>query len=164
MAQRRNVGMVYLLTHLIEQGYRKKSWHGPNLKGAIRRVTAAQAAWRPGTGRKCIWEITLHTAYWKYAVRRRLLGEKRGSFALKGSNWFPLPVERIERSWRAAMALLDAEHAALLQAVSMQSEKSLASRTAGSSTTNIDVITGIAFHDIYHAGPIQTLKRLCGGG
>ena len=90
------VGIEFLLS-LLDRAFHKHSWHGPNLKGSIRRVTAGEAAWRPGPGRKSIWEITLHAAYWKYAVRRRLLGEKRGSFALKGSNWFPMPAARGEK-------------------------------------------------------------------
>ena len=33
----------------------------------------------------------MHAAYWKYVARRRLLGDKRGSFSLEGSNWFRRP-------------------------------------------------------------------------
>src|SRR5438132_13775220 len=76
---------------LLEEGYAKKSWHGPNLKQSIKGVTAKQAAWRPGAGRHNIWEVALHAAYWKYAVRRRIEGGKRGSFMLKGSNFFARP-------------------------------------------------------------------------
>ena len=81
---------VAMLLDLLDEGYQRKSWHGPNLRGSIRRVTAGQAAWRPAAGRKCIAEIVVHAAYWKYTVRRRILNEKRGSFPLKGSNWFAL--------------------------------------------------------------------------
>jgi hypothetical protein len=76
-----------LVLALLDEGYGKKTWHGPNLKQAIKGVTAQQAAWRPGPGRHNIWEVTLHAAYWKYAVRRRIEGGKRGSFVLKGSNF-----------------------------------------------------------------------------
>lgn len=75
-----------LLARIIEEGYRRKAWQGPNLKGSLRLVTSADAAWRPGPGRHNIWEIAVHAAYWKYAVRRKILGERPGSFALKGSN------------------------------------------------------------------------------
>ncbi len=71
---------------LLDEAYEKKTWHGPNLKQSIKGVTAKQAAWRPEPRRHNIWEVTLHAAYWKYAVRRRIEGGKRGSFALKGSN------------------------------------------------------------------------------
>ena len=47
-----------------------------------------ESAWRPHPARHSIQEIVVHAAYWKYAVRRRLKGEKRGSFPLKGSDWF----------------------------------------------------------------------------
>ena len=80
-----------LVLALLDEAYEKKTWHGPNLKQSIKGVTAKQAAWRPGTGRHNIWEVMLHAAYWKYAVRRRIEGGKRGSFVLKGSNFFTRP-------------------------------------------------------------------------
>src|SRR5262245_49658406 len=107
MAKNRSYGELDLLLQLIDQGFDKKAWHGPNLRGAIRRVEVEEAAWRPGPGRRNIWEIVVHAAYWKYAVRRRLLGEKRGSFALEGSNWFERPVELTAEAWRKDIGLLD---------------------------------------------------------
>ncbi len=83
----------WILT-LLDEAYEKPTWHGPNLKQSIRRVTAKQAAWRPGPQRHNIWEETLHAAYWKYEVRRRIEGGKRGSFSLKGSNFFALMNQR----------------------------------------------------------------------
>jgi hypothetical protein len=78
---------------LIDEAFDRRSWHGTNLRGSVRGITAAQALWRPAPGRHNIWELVPHTAYWKYAVTRRLTGAKRGSFAQRGSNWFPSPEE-----------------------------------------------------------------------
>jgi hypothetical protein len=74
-----------------DQAYNKTSWHGTNLRGSLRRVTPAQAAWRPAEHRHNIWEIAVHAAYWKYAAARRFRGDARGSFPMKGSNWFRRP-------------------------------------------------------------------------
>ena len=79
---------VRLLVAILDAAYDRKSWHGANLRGAIRGVTAHQAAWRPSRNRHNIAELVVHAAYWKYAVFRRLSGAARGSFPLKGSNWF----------------------------------------------------------------------------
>ncbi|HMF11570.1 MAG TPA: DinB family protein, partial [Gemmataceae bacterium] len=99
MSSKSSASEIDLLLFLLDQGYDKKAWHGPNLRGAIRRLSAAQAAWRPGPKRRSIAEIVVHAAYWKYAVRRRLRGDKRGSFPLKGSNWFSLPEPVTELDW-----------------------------------------------------------------
>lgn len=152
--------IVRLLVDLLEQGYRRKSWHGPNLRGTLRRVGAEQAAWRPGARRKSIWEIATHAAYWKYTVRRRLTGEKRGSFAMKGSNWFGLPTDCSEKAWSQTLALLDAEHERLVTMVKAMPESAVGAKAKGSGLTNVFVISGIAYHDVYHAGQIQLLKRL----
>jgi len=93
-----------LLLDLLDEAFDKKSWHGPNLRSSIRGVTATQAAWRPQPGAHNIWELTLHAAYWKYVVRRRITGEKRGSFVLAGSNFFPRPLATTEAAWRRTSA------------------------------------------------------------
>src|SRR5205807_10183252 len=90
---------------------------GPNLRGSIRGLAAREASWRPKAGRHNIWEIIVHAAYWKYTVTRRLLGEKRGSFSLPGSNWFLRPLDRSVEAWRADLLMLDQEHQPLRDAV-----------------------------------------------
>src|SRR5262245_26323148 len=80
------VSDVQQLVTILDQGFNRRSWHGPNLRGSIRGVSASLAAWRPAPARHNIWEITVHAAYWKYAVWRRLTGGRRGTFPLKGSN------------------------------------------------------------------------------
>ena len=148
------------LLSIIDRAYNKQSWHGTNLRGSIRRVTPALAAWRPGRDRHNIWELVVHAAYWKYAVWRRLVGEKRGSFPLDGSNWFARPEEFSEKAWRADVALLDRTHAALCEAIAKLPDRQLHGTPRGSKVSNFGIIVGIAAHDLYHAGQIQLLKKL----
>ncbi len=116
MKTKTNVREVQQLLQLIDESFDKRAWHGTNLRGSIRGLTVGQAAWRPSPGRHNIWEVVVHCAYWKYIVRRRLLGEKKGSFPLKGSNWFKRPVVLTERDWKNDVDLLAAMHQ-LLRAV-----------------------------------------------
>ncbi len=151
----------HLILTLLDEAYEKRTWHGPNLKQSIRGVTAKQAAWRPGPGRHNIWEVTLHAAYWKYAVRRRVEGGKRGSFVLKGSNFFARPEKGKldEAAWRADKALLEREHRALREAIAR------VLRTPRWKKEKVRrQLYGVAFHDIYHAGQIRLLRRLGNGG
>jgi hypothetical protein len=171
-----------LLLASLDEAFHKKSWHGPNLRGAIRGLTAEQAAWRPAGDRHNIWELTMHAAYWKYVVRRKILREKRGSFVLAGSNFFERP-ERgsaaaglgatssaamgpvasgsaatgsaaSEAAWQRDIAILVAEHRKLRDAVAK-----LAARAFTPATCHL--IRGAAAHDLYHAGQIRLLRRLC---
>ena len=159
-------GEIEWLLNQLDQAFERKSWHGPNLRGSLRGVDAEQAARRPAPGRHSIWEQAVHAAYWKYAVRRRILGEAKGSFPLKGSNWFvrPEPGKLDEVSWKADLKLLTETHRSLREAVADLKPELLPTIPSGSATTFRDLILGIAFHDIYHAGQIQLLKRLQGFG
>jgi len=140
---------------LFDEAYEKKTWHGPNLKKSIKGVSAKQAAWRPGPGRHNIWEVMLHAAYWKYALRRRIEGAKHGSFVLKGSNFFARPEKGKlnEAAWNADKKLLEREHRALRVAIAKLLRTSRGSKFVAQ-------LYGIAFHDIYHAGQIRLLRRL----
>ncbi|HET9805222.1 MAG TPA: DinB family protein [Candidatus Acidoferrum sp.] len=146
-----------LLLAVLEEGYWKKAWHGPNLRQALKGVSAKQAAWRPAAGRHNIWEETLHAAYWKYDVRRILEGGKRGSFVLKGSNFFERPERNglTESAWRADRDILETEHERLREAAKKALKR-------GGSAKIGRLIYGVAFHDIYHAGQIRLLRRLQG--
>ena len=158
---------VAQLLAMIEQAYNKPSWHGTNLRGSVRRVTPAQAAWRASDGRHNIWEIVVHAAYWKYAVARRFTGDARGSFPLKGSNWFRRPSTEpaggsSAKAWKADLDLLDDMHASLRAVVIRLTSKELAQTPPGKKVSNFALLSGVAAHDLYHAGQIQLLKRLSG--
>ena len=86
--------------------------------------------------------------------------EKRGSFALAGSNWIVRPETLTEKAWRADLALLDAEHRRLRAAVEKIPPAVLSRRVTGSPHRAATLVYGIAHHDVYHAGQIQLLKRL----
>ena len=153
---------INLLLTMIDQSFDHKSWHGTNLRGALRGISPEEAAWRPAATRHNIWEIAVHAAYWKYVVWRRLAGEAHGSFPIKGSNWFerPGPGALDGRQWKADMALLNEIHISMRAAVAEVTSQELHRTPAGSKVSNLALITGIAAHDLYHAGQIQLLKRL----
>ena len=148
---------------LLDQAYDRPSWHGTNLRGSLRRVTPGQAAWRPASDRHNIWEIAVHAAYWKYTAWRRLTGATRGSFPVKGSNWFKRPIERSDAAWRADLALLDEMHRMLRDTVRRLPASALSRTPKGSKVSNFVLLSGVAAHDLYHAGQIQLLKRLAPG-
>jgi hypothetical protein len=151
---------IHLLLQLVDEAYEKRAWQGTNLRGSIRGLTAQEAAWRPAPDRHNIWEIVVYAAYWKYIVRWRLLGEKKGSFPLKGSNWIKRPIIMSEKAWREDIRLLDEMHRSLGEVIALLKPSDLNRKPAGSKFTNASVISGIACHDVYHTGQIQLLKRL----
>ncbi len=154
-----NSSDTQILLTVVDQAFDKKSWHGTNLRGALRAVTYREACWRPGDERHSIWEIVLHAAYWKYIVRRRLLGEKRGSFPRKGSNWIR-PEETTQAVWRRDVTILVETHQSMRRAIAELPRREPPKTPSGSKVSNLSLISGIAAHDLYHAGQIQLLKRL----
>jgi hypothetical protein len=149
------------LIALLDSAYHRPSWHGPNLRGSIRGLSLDAISWRPAPGAHNIWELVVHAAYWKYVVRRRLLGQKRGSFPLEGSNFFarPGPGGSTMRDWKADVALLDRMHDDLRVSVAALTPAQLRRRLASGRPASW-MVAGAAAHDLYHAGQIQLLKRL----
>ena len=153
--------LVDQLLEIIDRAYDRHSWHGTNLRGSIRRVHAAEAVRRPGGDRHNIAELVVHCAYWKYTVVRRLTAERRGSFALKGSNFFVREAPYADAQWAQDVRLLDDTHRGLRAAIAVLTDRQLPRVLRDSdSTTVFDTVAGIAAHDLYHAGQIQLLKRL----
>ena len=151
---------IRLLLEVFDQAYTAPSWHGTPLKGTVRGVTARKALWRPGPRRHCIWDLVLHTAYWKCMVRRRLLRDPGISFPRDGANWPALPDKPDDAAWRRDRALLDEQHRLLHEAIAELQPAQLNRRGWRSKWPVRAEIYGIASHDLYHAGQIQILKRL----
>lgn len=140
----------------------RKNWHGgPSPVGALRGVEAEQAAWRPTPRRKSVWELALHIAYWKYAVRRHLAAGDQHRFPRSPANFPRLPDPADALAWASDVALLRTEHDRLVEAVRAFPARRLgAVPPGGKRWTYGEIVLGIAAHDAYHTGQIQLLKRL----
>ena len=161
--------LARLLRENVQPPPGRGGWHGgPTPLGALRGVSAEQDAWTPAPGRKSIWQLTLHIAYWKYAVRRRLEGGAagpettgRGSFPRAPSNWPRVPAGADAAAWRADVALLKAEHERLVETIAAIPVARYGETLPGGKRWAVgELILGIAQHDAYHTGQIQMLKRL----
>jgi len=140
----------------------RRNWHGgPSPVGALRGVSAEQAAWRPTARRKSVWELVLHIAYWKYTVRRHLAGGPQPRFPRSPANFPRLPDPADEAAWARDVALLRHEHDRLVEAVRRLDPRRLAAiPPGGRKWTYGELVLGVAAHDAYHTGQIQLLKRL----
>jgi hypothetical protein len=86
--------------------------------------------------------------------------EKNDPFHIKGSNWIKRPTEISELAWRKDIRLLDEIHKSLCKAIAHLKPTDLYKKPVGSKASYASLISGIACHDVYHAGQIQLLKRL----
>jgi uncharacterized damage-inducible protein DinB len=159
MPPRRSADITQLVRSL-DQAFGTRGWHGTTLLGSLRGLAPETARWRPEPGRHCIWELILHTAYWKYAVRRRITGATGESFPRSPANWPAVPADRSRRSLRRDIALLKTEHAQLIAAVEGLPATRLGRRSPKGTWTYREMIAGVAAHDAYHTGQIQLIKRL----
>jgi len=152
--------VIAMLLEILDQAFDRKSWHGTTLRGSLRGLTPKEALWRPAPGRHNIWELTLHAAYWKYAVRRRLGGEGIGSFERKPSNWPDIPDPSDAGAWKRDVVFLENEHRKLRETVTGLRPADLTRRSPRGVWTYGEEIHGVAAHDLYHTGQIQLIKRL----
>ena len=144
----------------LDNAFHGRGWQGTTLLGSLRGVTAAQAVWRPSNGRRCIWEHALHTAYWKYIVRRTLSPRVGDAFPRSPSNWPRVPQTPDEQAWRADISLLKTMHEDL-RTVLVRFDPRRLGRVAGGRKFNaLTYIVGAAAHDSYHTGQVQLIKRL----
>jgi uncharacterized damage-inducible protein DinB len=150
--------VIQLLLAGLDEAFDRKAWHGATLWGTLRAVSRDEAAWRPSRDRHNIWELTIHCAYWKYIVRRRLTGDRRRTFPLSGSDWFVRPGDRADGDWERDRALLGREHEKLRTVVAALGPADLCAVPGGRDP--VHMIRGITAHDIYHTGQIRLLRRL----
>ncbi len=150
------------ILRLVEAPRGKRPWFGgASVLGCLRGVAPELAAWKPAPGRHGIWELALHIAYWKYAVRRKLQDLPTGGFPRSPANWPAPPVVPEQEAWKSDRALLREEQQKLVTAVRAFDPKRLDDTAPGQGAYRyVDLLHGIVMHDIYHVGQIQVLKRL----
>ncbi len=158
---RRGDPRIQLLLKVLDEAFTAKGWQGATLSRAVRGLSPAQALWRPGTGRHNIWELVLHTAFWKHVVRQRVEGRSRHDpFPRAGRNFPSLPGRCDARAWRADVALLRQQHELLTRTVLRLPRTRLDARVGKSRWSVAEQIFGVAAHDLYHTGQVQLLRAL----
>jgi len=150
-----------LLLQMIEEAFRMPNWNETSLNSTLRRVTPEMASWRPRHSKHSIADIVLHCAYWKYAMRRRLTGTSRGSFPLKGSNWFKTPSRLTKDLWLEYREMLEYQHQQLAGAIESTRRKlSHGKARRVGKWTSVQQIYWLAIHDGYHTGQINLIKAM----
>ncbi len=145
-----------LLLRMVEEAYRQSTWNGTNLRASLKHVTTHQAGWRPPHAKHNIAENVLHSAYWKFSTRRRLTGERKATFALKGKDWFEVKQPLDHDRWAELQAVLDGEHKQLAAAI-RGCEHDL-QYDAGTDRELVRKLFGVAMHDAYHTGQIHLIQ------
>jgi uncharacterized damage-inducible protein DinB len=155
-------GVSRLLAENLAPGPGRGGWHGgPTVVGALRGVTAREAAWRPAPGRHSIWELALHIAYWHHNIARRLGAGTGTPFPRGRANWPSVPEPANEAAWRHDRRLVAEMHGLAARAIASVPPASYGRKPAGTRKWTLgELIVGAAQHEAYHTGQIQLLKRL----
>ncbi len=150
------------ILHILDPAPGERLWFGgASPLGCLRGITPTAAAWRPSPDRHSIWELSLHMAYWKYAIRRNLEGSPVGGFPRSPSNWPRVPDVINAASWKRDRDLFRSEHEKFLAAAGNFDPKLLDRKARGNGAYRYaDLLFGIVMHDTYHVAQIQLLKRL----
>jgi uncharacterized damage-inducible protein DinB len=145
----------------VRRAFGGEAWHGDSVLEILDSVTAAQAAARPIKQAHSIWELVLHIAAWDGAVRRRLGGE---ALALSNEQNFPPVTDTSESAWRSTLARVRQVHDELVAAVAAFPDSRLDEKVPGKDPdydTFYYMLHGVAQHELYHAGQIALLKKMC---
>ena len=100
MSQETRAGLLALL----DEAYDRRSWHGTNLRGAVRTIEPHQATWRPGPGRHNVWELVVHAAYWKYVVRSGRAVRRAAAFRSPAATSFRARAMFNPQRWQADLS------------------------------------------------------------
>lgn len=136
-----------LLVRLWDEAWEDGLWATP-WKQALDGLSAEQAAWRPGEGRKSIWEIANHICFWREHELRGLVGEKVTKDEIERRN-FEMPVETSESAWQATRGRLAATHRQIRAAIADE-------------RNDLARLQYPLAHDSYHVGQIMTLRAFQG--
>jgi len=147
------------LADQIRRAFEGEAWHGDSLLEILKDVNAATAAARPIPNAHSIWELVLHITTWDRVAAARSQG--RAIMPTDDEN-FPKITDTSETAWRRTLDQLEATHNELVSAVASFPESRLSERVPGKTEEYYNfyyLFSGIAQHELYHAGQIALLKK-----
>lgn len=136
-----------------------EAWHGAALKTLLNDVTAHEASRNSGVCRHSILQMVEHIAYWEEVFARRLNGEAVDAPLNSPDDW-PENQKLTEAEWMAALARLDAAHAALRETIASCSDAKLEQLMPAKDYNHYTVVHGLIHHVVYHTAQIVLLKKV----
>lgn len=132
------------LAEILRKSVEGGAWHGPSVSESIAGLSAADADRRVAAGAHTIHELLLHVAAWMDEVAERLEGRKHKEPLMAD---FPVPVD-----WEQSQRVMREALGKLLSAV----------RAVEYVEAELELISGAAEHNTYHAGQIVMLRKCMG--
>ncbi|MEI8196235.1 MAG: DinB family protein [Phycisphaerae bacterium] len=141
----------------------RPAFHGaPSVLGLLRGVTPATAVWRPHPSMNNLREISLHVAFWENSVANRLCGQAvRVAFRSRKTGWPTRDDAVAAAPWQTECELIRLTHQRLVQVVTdFDPDRLDLPADPKTGRIAIELIHGIAEHNLYHAAQMKMLKLL----
>jgi uncharacterized damage-inducible protein DinB len=142
----------------LHRAFHGSAWHGPAVLELLDDVDAAAASAKPLPDVHSIWELLLHVEAWDRAGMVRLGGKR---CQLTGAKNFPPVPSPTEENWRHAVSQAKQTHHDLVKTVANLSDSRLRDPVPGKRYDFYHMLQGLAQHELYHAGQMAILKKVC---
>ena len=167
MSDSGRVGLGEVVVNHIHTTLEDEEWQWqPPLRGAVRGLTAAEAAWKPSPERHSIWQIVRHLTLWKRGVLAAWNGDPPDGRELAAADW--RDVSGGDADWdRDRRELLQVSEEFLTRAQTADDaalSKQITWYRGGPAQPLAMRLIRTTTHDIYHAGQIMYLRALQGIG
>lgn len=167
MSDSGRVGLGEVVVNHIHTTLEDEEWQWqPPLRGAVRGLTAAEAAWKPSPERHSIWQIVRHLTLWKRGVLAAWNGDPPDGRELAAADWRDVSGE--DAAWdRDRRELLQVSEEFLTRAQTADDaalSKQITWYRGGPAQPLAMRLIRTTTHDIYHAGQIMYLRALQGIG
>lgn len=147
------------LADQIRRAFEGEAWHGDSVLEILSDVDAKTASAHPVQNAHSIWELVLHIAAWDGAALRRAQGQ---AVELTDEENFPPVKDTSPAAWKQAVEKMKSIHSELVRKVESFPESRLTEQVPGKHEKYYDyfyLFSGIAQHELYHAGQIAVLKK-----
>ncbi len=140
----------------MQRAFDGNAWCGSSLGQVLADITPEEAAAKPIPQALSIWQMVLHLAAWKGAVRQRIGGER---VVLPVDGDFPPVPETSEETWQETLRLLERRHRELQETIASLPDTRLDEPVVEGMASVYVTLHGCVQHDLYHASQMALLKK-----
>ena len=134
------------------------AWHGPSVLEVLADVTADQAASKPISGARSVWETLLHMTAWQDHVMNVVNGADGAG--LEGEDdWPPVSARAGDEDWETAKRHFEGTGQEIRELIMHFDDPQMHETVKGRDFPTKVMLHGIVHHNLYHLGQIALLKK-----
>lgn len=161
LLHRSTIMTIQDIIHEFNELFEGQPWHGASILESLQACEPELVNQKPSTAAHSIAEILQHQLSWRTFVIEKLRENKEYDIVLNSENdWAEQVYVHDQADWHQMIEELKQSQLEIKKLLRNRKDEWLYNTTPGKNYTNLHMLKGLLYHDLYHLGQIRLLGKM----